>query len=549
MTKRWLDAVLLNISTRPDLRPARALLSPTWLGALAVLGLNDHLWKGGALPGALTGKLSDIAGMIVAPALLAALLGLRSRRGLLYCHIAVGLVFSAINLSPAAADAWSWLMGLVGVPWQITVDPTDLLTLPALALGWRVLTPAMRERAAAPVPKFSRPRPLELGAATLGTLLCVATSRGGGGGEGGEFGDEGGDFGEFGDEGGNTYQPIFADVYLHNSSPDRALTLRVRNLRPDVLVDCFNAEKDPGVLFTDPLFDAGLTYTLPPTTNVPARPADGSAGARECYAVLVESDTLDPTILFWHADSIGETEIPGWHTDAAAYQEGAVVLSVDADGRAAITESVSDLHYPSQAPAADAFLPRPDETRVAWSEPPNGRFQITDLEVGPDGCAAFTFDDGAVPRFYLCTPLTQLPFEPLQYVDVTDLGDLVTLALSPDPNDPQPVPGLQLAVSRGGFLPNITDAVLAAKPRFVDHLGPDPACGTVAQPQQLSVSFGGQIVDLQAGEQQSLDDGTHTLTLHAVHAERRLILDPICAEGPDQLGDDLEIVALWQQNP
>jgi hypothetical protein len=410
----------------------------------------------------------------------------------------------------------------------------------------------MRERSAAPVPKFTRPRPLELGAASLGTLLCVATSRGdegdgeGDGGEGGDFG-EFGEEGEWGEEGGNTYQPIWADVYLHNSSADRVLTIRVRNLRPDVLIDCFNAEKDPGVLFSDPLFDAGLTYTLPPGTNVPARTAESAA--RDCHAVLVTSDTLDPTILFWHADSISQTEVPGSHTDPSGYLEGAVVLTVDADGRAAISESVSDLHYPSAPPAADAFLPRPDETRVAWSEPPNGKFQITELEVGPDGCAAFTFDDGVVPRFYLCTPLTQLPFEPLQYVDVTDLGDLVTLALSPDPNDPQPVPDLQLAVSRGGFLPNITAAVLAAKPQFVDHLGPDPVCGTVSQPQELSVSFGEQIVDLVAGDQSTLDDGTHTLTLHAVHAERRLILDPLCAEGPDQLGDDLEIVAVWQQNP
>src|SRR5687768_2023818 len=141
MTRRWLDVVF---SSRRELRPARALLSPTWLFALAVLAVNDHLLKGaGLLPGVLTGKLSDFAGMLVAPALLAALLGVTSRRGLLHCHIAVGLVFALINLSPACADAWSWLMGLVGFPWTITVDPTDLLALPALALGWRVLVPAM----------------------------------------------------------------------------------------------------------------------------------------------------------------------------------------------------------------------------------------------------------------------------------------------------------------------------------------------------------------------------------------------------------------------
>ena len=92
---RWLTSPLC---TRPELRPGRALLTPTWLAALAVLGVNDHLLKGaGVLPGGLTGKLSDLAGMVVAPALLAALLGLRTRRGLLVCHLAVGAVFAAIK--------------------------------------------------------------------------------------------------------------------------------------------------------------------------------------------------------------------------------------------------------------------------------------------------------------------------------------------------------------------------------------------------------------------------------------------------------------------
>src|SRR5687768_2705719 len=137
---RWLTSLLCS---RSVLRPGRALLTPTWLAAIAVLGVNDHLLKGaGVLPGVVTGKLSDIAGMIVAPVLLAALLGLRSRRGLLFCHAAVGVVFAAINVSPAAADAWTWLMSLVGANWVITVDPTDLLTLPALALGWHALVPA-----------------------------------------------------------------------------------------------------------------------------------------------------------------------------------------------------------------------------------------------------------------------------------------------------------------------------------------------------------------------------------------------------------------------
>src|SRR5688500_18962801 len=174
---RWLTSLLC---TRSALRPRSALLTPTWLAALAVLGVNDHLLKGaGVLPGALTGKLSDLAGMIVAPVLLAALLGLRTRRGLLVCHVAVGAVFAAIKLSPAAADAWSWLMGLVGPAWVITVDPTDLIALQMLALGWRALMPAMTRPLPAPSPNVGprfAPRFAQLAAICAGTSLSIATS-------------------------------------------------------------------------------------------------------------------------------------------------------------------------------------------------------------------------------------------------------------------------------------------------------------------------------------------------------------------------------------
>ena len=161
---------------RPELHPARALLTATWLVALAVLALNDHVLKGaGVLPGALTGKLSDFAGMIVAPVLLAVLLRVRSRRGLLACHAAVGAVFAGINLSPELAAAWSQLMGLVW-PWHITVDPTDLVAIPALALGWRALVPAMTRPAPALAPWL--PAAGQASAVAIGGFFCVATSEG-----------------------------------------------------------------------------------------------------------------------------------------------------------------------------------------------------------------------------------------------------------------------------------------------------------------------------------------------------------------------------------
>ncbi len=144
--------------------PRHALRSPAWWIALAVLLLNDHLLKGVG-PGWLTGKLSDFAGVIVAPALLATLLGTRSRRVMAGCVALVALAFTAINLLPAASRACEWLMALAGIPWRLWPDPTDLLALSMLPASWAVMQDAREPK-----------RWLEYAGMLLGSVACVATS-------------------------------------------------------------------------------------------------------------------------------------------------------------------------------------------------------------------------------------------------------------------------------------------------------------------------------------------------------------------------------------
>lgn len=120
-----------------------------WWVALAVLLLNDHLLKGSG-PGWLTGKLSDVAGMVMAPALVAALARVRTRRGLIYTHVGVGAALAAVNLSEDLARTVEGLMSTVGLPWRLWVDPTDLLALFALPVAWRLLVPAMGEEEITP---------------------------------------------------------------------------------------------------------------------------------------------------------------------------------------------------------------------------------------------------------------------------------------------------------------------------------------------------------------------------------------------------------------
>lgn len=154
------------------LAPSRALLHPLWWGALGLLALNDHVLKQvGMLPAVVTGKLSDVVGLIVAPALFATVLRVRREPVLLGCHVAVGVVFAGIQLSVPFAALWSKLMGLVGFPWTIVSDPTDLLALPFLWVSWRFLTPVMK-----PVrPGWTR-QAAETLLAAVGMLACVATS-------------------------------------------------------------------------------------------------------------------------------------------------------------------------------------------------------------------------------------------------------------------------------------------------------------------------------------------------------------------------------------
>jgi outer membrane protein assembly factor BamB len=155
-----------------DLEPWRALRHPLWWGALVVLVANDHLLKGaGLLPPIVTGKLSDVAGLVVAPALLATVLGVSRRAALVGCHAVPVLALAALKLVPGLADAAVALAAACGETWAIVADPTDVLAAPAALVSWRVLVPPMR------VGGRARPDARALVLAAAGALACGATSR------------------------------------------------------------------------------------------------------------------------------------------------------------------------------------------------------------------------------------------------------------------------------------------------------------------------------------------------------------------------------------
>jgi hypothetical protein len=145
------------------------VLHPAILFAIGALFVNDHVLKR-VYPGALTGKLSDIAGLLFFPVFLQALweLGLacrrpsweRSNRVLHVCALLTAAVFAVIKLTPFGAALFRCTFGAVrGLPAAIvdllqgevprfalaklTQDASDVLALPAILVGvWLARTGA-----------------------------------------------------------------------------------------------------------------------------------------------------------------------------------------------------------------------------------------------------------------------------------------------------------------------------------------------------------------------------------------------------------------------
>lgn len=129
---------------RSPTAPDAARVALAWLGhpvtvlALVVLVLNDHVLKA-AQPGWLTGKLSDVAGLVLAPPLVAVLAALivprlpaRAAAGLGLGLVGVGFIVVKTSGYAAAVASAAWTV--VSGPSLVRADRTDLLALPALAV-------------------------------------------------------------------------------------------------------------------------------------------------------------------------------------------------------------------------------------------------------------------------------------------------------------------------------------------------------------------------------------------------------------------------------
>lgn len=109
------------------------LLSPGFLAGLLLLLANDFFFKD-YFHNALTGKLSDIAGLFIFPLFISAIL--RSQSKHIFYGVALFFVYWKSPLSDPLLNALSFLSGL---NFERVVDYTDLFCLPVLGFSYRYL--------------------------------------------------------------------------------------------------------------------------------------------------------------------------------------------------------------------------------------------------------------------------------------------------------------------------------------------------------------------------------------------------------------------------
>lgn len=521
-----------NRKSSRRLAPRGALLHPVWLGALLLMALNDHFLKGsGLLPGVITGKLSDFAGLMVAPLLLAVLVRVRGRSAWAAAHVAVGVVFAGIQLSVPFADGWSSLMGLVGFPWTITCDPTDLVALPVLFASYSFFPRVMRSTRSNAIGS------VQWMAAAGGLATSVATSP---------------------PSPGPTlfFEDFNTDAYIHNAN-EFDIVVRIRPLAESADIDCTQVEADPGRLLTEPLFAEAQSWTLRANANVSVFQRNGGVddAGRGCWAAWVDADNVEPFIMFW-GDGAPRRPIAGEGLDESIDSWVAISHDDDGDGSWEAGREIA-FEIPEFVPRPEGVCaPQSDNSRVLWSEMPVGTWFLGAVDEGLDGCydlelrTGFEQDNGGGGRdWYLCLPSGSFPFREGERVSVGHAsgGGVIVERLDPLV-DVSSAESLQLLIRRGDDDLRLFELDAGFIPAFDCGLSVAENCGSVTRAGTVTVSGAGfppSEARPSTGAPATLqgDDGTR-IDIYVAHAEERFAIDPTCVEGPDTLGLDVELVAV-----
>jgi hypothetical protein len=480
----------MNAKNPPKRRLSPVLKHPLFLGALFVLVINDHLLKGsGLLPGALTGKISDFAGLIVAPWVLVALLGLSKKRAISRAHIAVGVVFAAINVSALAARTFEKLTALTPFPWAITVDPTDLLGLWALFVSFRILLPVH----ITPDARASR-RPQQVAAQLLkgatfasALLACMATSP----------------------------PPFPAQVPLHLANDtEQVVDVRVRMLKESVRFDCAFVAEAPARRLSRELFAPAQVFRLNENTAM----ALWEDFNNSCTAFLVDGANLPPTLLFWEQDG-SRHQFNAVSSELS--EDAAVFIRGGSSGLSFSTHEANIGGLPANRSDASGCEIPDQGTSVDWSTPvPTGNRILERVTSSPDGCHRLLFENSNAAAFYMCTG-SDFPFEAGAELEVIELGSRVALISG----------ARRLEIGRTNSFHGTLEITLVAS-ESAGCNGSINSCGELQIPLQVELQSETSTDPLRAGQSIEMDDGQTTLTI--LRAFRTPIFDEACGV------DDLE---------
>jgi hypothetical protein len=504
-----------------------------WWAALGLLVLNDHVLKGAhVLPATLTGKLSDLAGLVVAPVLAVALVRARTRAARLAVFALVAAVFTAIKTSPAMSDLYVRALGALGITARNVCDPTDLVALLVLPLAWsltlsRTLSSPpspRRERGAGGVRSW-----LDRAGVALGGVACMATSQ--------------------------TTPPGTAswntDAFVVNRTRD-PIDLRIRWV--SAAMDCTRVARDPEAILRREMFSAQpVTFRIDPSETFPLdRIAAAMAGAgagtpsqmtpRACDAVLLQADGLPTTGVFWQSGTsqrVPVTLAEGETTSAL----GVTLETNNAELRASATRSsIRTFALATEARVCATTATRYEVGEDLFSNTAitgSGRLTLRAIDRLPDGCTRLEGDDqqGNTRRMYVCVPPEAMPFAVGEVLNI-DRGQIYS--------------GRVYTFDSGRRRLRVFSSVVWSSRAMFDNVaisfGASPTCGTHATcgayAERHNLLIEGASAPLSAGMSVSVGRAT----VYLGRAERVAVAPDVCTTEYRETGPiaDLAIVTELQ---
>jgi uncharacterized protein YjeT (DUF2065 family) len=359
--------------------------------SLALLLLNDHVLKhAGVLPSWLTGTLSDIAGMVVAPIMVAVLLGARTRITVAGAFAVVALPFVAIKTSAMASAWYVTALASIGITAHNVVDPTDLVGLCSLLFAWHLAT----------TDTFAWPRvALRRAGLTLAALGCVATSR---------------------------VEPVQPEVpqtstaWIANGS-NNFVELRLRwigsalecsagfnELAQGVTRETFSAQPLSVRLQPQSTFPLGRVDALQAIMGFGTTTTPSMARSGACDAVLVQADNLPSTVVIWDT----RTSVSYTSRLAARGNEPAKGVVLQDNGGIPVLRTTSgsiNLRALNATPDACTSTAQRFEViadQAVWT----AGFTVVELTRLPDGCTRLAGEIASVAaRVVVCAPEASIP--------------------------------------------------------------------------------------------------------------------------------------------